>query len=174
MIREEEVFPIGRLTRQRGTAADLEMTFTDDAIDRGDSPYIVLRLDGILVPFFWEEYRFKNDRQIILRLEDVTTAEQALRLVGAEVLYPLSALPEDDSPTNVTGLTGYAVEDVKAGKLGRISAIDDRSQNILLYVEDPQGKELILPFHEDLVEHIDTKNRIIALHLPEGLLDIQQ
>ncbi|MBR1593577.1 MAG: 16S rRNA processing protein RimM [Alloprevotella sp.] len=174
MIREEEVFPIGRITRQRGTGAELEMTFTDDALDRGSSEYIVLRMDGILVPFFWEEYKFKNDRQLILRLEDVTTSAEAQRLVGAEVYYPLSELPEDDAPTTVSGLTGYAVEDAAAGALGRIRHVDDRSQNILLYVETKDGQELILPYHEDLVVDFDSKKKLLTLQLPEGLLDTQQ
>lgn len=172
MIREEEVFPIGRLTRVRGTAADLEMTYTDDAIDRGTSEYIVLRLDGILVPFFWEEYRFKNDRQIILRLEDVETPEQARRLVGAEVLYPYCEIPEDDMQMSFGMLQGFMVEDAATGPVGRITAIDDRSENILLFVETPDGRELLLPYHEDLVADFRHEEKTITLRLPEGLLDL--
>ena len=172
MIREEEVFPIGRLTRVRGTAADLEMTYTDDALDRGTSEYVVLRLDGILVPFFWEEYRFKNDRQIILRLEDVETPEQARRLVGAEVLYPYSEIDEDDKQMSFGMLQGFTVEDVATGPVGRITSIDDRSENIILYVETPDGREVLLPFHEDLVADFRIEEKTITLRLPEGLMNL--
>ena len=52
MIREEEIINIGRITKSRGIRGEVEMRFTDDVFDRGDSEYFVLHIDGIPVPFF--------------------------------------------------------------------------------------------------------------------------
>ena len=61
MIRLEEVFKIGYIAKHRGLRGEVELSFTDDCFDTGTAEYLVLDMDGILVPFFWEEYRFKND-----------------------------------------------------------------------------------------------------------------
>ncbi len=34
------------------------------------------------------------------------------------------------------------------------------------------GKEALIPIHEDSLEKVDAKNRRVYVNLPEGLLDI--
>ena len=55
MIREDEVYKIGMLTKTHGVSGELNMAFTDDVFDRVEAEYVVCRMDGILVPFFMEE-----------------------------------------------------------------------------------------------------------------------
>ena len=82
MIRADEVFYIGKISKYRGVAGEVELSFTDDAFDRGHAEYLVLDIDGILVPFFWESYRFKNDQVAIFKFEDIDSEEAAKRIVG--------------------------------------------------------------------------------------------
>ena len=96
MIRNDEVFKIGFISKNRGLRGEVELSFTDDCFDRGTSDYLVLDMDGILVPFFWEEYRFKNNDTAIIKFEDVDDDEQSRRLVGHSVYYPKNHLPEPD------------------------------------------------------------------------------
>ena len=67
-----------------------EITFaiTDDVFDRVDAEYLVLDIDGILVPFYLEEYRFKNDENVLVKFEDIDTQEQARNYTGREVFFP--------------------------------------------------------------------------------------
>ena len=51
------------------------MMFSDDVFDRVDAEYVVLMLDGILVPFFFEEYRFRTDETAIVKFCDIDTQE---------------------------------------------------------------------------------------------------
>ena len=44
--------------------------------------YLVLDIDGILVPFYLEEYRFKNDENVLVKFEDIDTQEQARNYTG--------------------------------------------------------------------------------------------
>ena len=71
MICPEDVFYIGRISKFRGIEGEIELLFTDDAFDRGTAEYLIIDMDGILVPFFWEEYRFKNDQTAIIKFEDI-------------------------------------------------------------------------------------------------------
>ena len=61
MIKESDVYKIGSITRTHGVKGEVSLSFTDDVWDRADADYLVLRIDGILVPFFMEEYRFRSD-----------------------------------------------------------------------------------------------------------------
>ena len=59
MIRKEEVYKIGRLGKSHGVKGEVSLQFTDDVFDRVEAEYLILDIDGILVPFFMEEYRFR-------------------------------------------------------------------------------------------------------------------
>ena len=83
MIRPEEVFLIGKLGRPHGVKGEITFMFTDDVFDRADAEYLLLELDGILVPFFMEEYRFKSDETALMKFCDIDTLEQARRLTWA-------------------------------------------------------------------------------------------
>ena len=61
MIKPEEVYRIGRLGKVHGVKGEVSLQFDDDVFDRVDADYLVLEIDGILVPFFIEEYRFRSD-----------------------------------------------------------------------------------------------------------------
>lgn len=176
MIRAEDVFYIGRITKYRGICGEVELLFTDDAFDRGDAEFLVLEIEGILVPFFWEEYRFKNDKTAILKFEDIETETQAASLVGRRVFYPLDLLPKEEEETlhSLTALTGFTVMDEAGNTLGTIDAVDDSSVNVLLYITTPQGDELIIPYHDDFLTDYSLSGRSICLRLPEGLLDINK
>lgn len=76
MIREDEVYKIGMLTKTHGVSGELNMAFTDDVFDRVEAEYVVCRMDGILVPFFMEEYRFRSDTTVLMKFEGVDTEEQ--------------------------------------------------------------------------------------------------
>ena len=51
MIKPEEVYRIGRLGKAHGVKGEVSLQFDDDIFDRVDCDYLVLDVDGILVPF---------------------------------------------------------------------------------------------------------------------------
>lgn len=178
MIRREDVFSIGYIAKHRGLKGEVELFFTDDIFDTGHSPYLILDMDGILVPFFWEEYRFKNADTAIFKFEDIDTEQQARSLVGHAVCYPKAEVPqpEDDNTapmlSSFKALTGYTVSDTEGGHLGKVVGVDDSSANVLLYIEDEHGQETIIPFHPDFLVQFDYPGRSLLLRLPEGLLNL--
>ena len=80
MIRPEEVYKIGRIGKPHGVKGELKMQFSDDIFDRTDAEYLVLDIEGILVPFFIEEYRFQSDSTAIVKFCDVNSQEKASEL----------------------------------------------------------------------------------------------
>ncbi|MDD7079700.1 MAG: ribosome maturation factor RimM [Prevotella sp.] len=179
MIRESEVFKIGYIAKHRGLRGEVELSFTDDCFDTGSAEYLVLDMDGILVPFFWEEYRFKNDDTAIIKFEDVDTDGQARRLVGHSVYYPKAHLADVDSEegsvlSSYKSLTGFAVSNQDGQYIGTIVQVDDSSANVLLTIEENNGEELMLPFHNDFLLNYDLRERTLQLYIPEELLNLNR
>ena len=168
MIKREEVFKIGKLGKAHGVHGELSFMFDDDVFDRVDADYLVLDLDGILVPFFLEEYRFRSDSTALVKFCDVDTQERARELTNTDVYFPTS-LTDEDAPLTLSFLVGFSLIEAATGKsIGRIASIDDSTANILFELED--GK--LIPANDDLITNIDKDKRQIVIDLPEGILDL--
>ena len=169
MIRQEDVYKIGRLGKSHGVKGEVSFLFDDDIFDRVDADYLVLDIDGILVPFFMEEYRFRNDTVCLVKFCDIDTQQRAQELTGCDVYFPRALAEEADEQPSLSSLVGFAITDASNGKtVGNIAAIDDSTQNILFELEDGT----LIPASDELIEEIDTASRTITMHLPLGLLDL--
>ena len=168
MIKQEEVYRIGRLGKTHGVKGEVSFQFDDDIFDRVDSDYLVLDVDGILVPFFIEEYRFRSDSVALVKFEDIDTQQRAAELTGCDVYFPRALADEDDTPT-LAMLVGYDIVDAKSKKtVGRIASVDDTTLNILFELEDDK----LIPASEELITDVDKGQKTLTIDLPQGILDI--
>lgn len=151
--------------KPHGVHGEVQMQFADDVFDRVEADYLVLRLDGILVPFFLEEYRFKSDETALVKFCDIDTQERAAGLTGAEVFFPRRLADEDSDNASLAELIGYHV--IASRDLGAIASIDDSTANILLELADGT----LIPAHPDWMESIDKKGKRVYMNLPEGLIE---
>ena len=169
MIKEEEVYKIGKLGKTHGVKGEISFFFDDDVFDRVNADYLVLMIDGILVPFFMEEYRFRSDTTAIVKFCDIDTQERARELTGCDVWFPRALADSDDDTITWAAIVGFDIIDVNSGKpVGRIASVDDTTLNILFCLEDGR----LIPASEDLITGIDKENRTITINIPEGLLDL--
>lgn len=169
MIRKEEVYRIGKLGKAHGVKGEISFLFDDDVFDRADADYLILDMDGILVPFFIEEYRFKTDDNALMKFEGIDSQERARELTGCDVFFPREMAEDDDMQMSWAAIVGFELIDATSGKTaGRIASVDDTTINILFELED--GK--LIPASEELITHIDTKKQQLFIKLPEGILDL--
>lgn len=174
MILPADVIKIGKIRGPHGIRGEMEMMITDDVFDQVDTDYVFLKIDGLLVPFFLEEYRFKNDEVVYIHFEDVKSEDDAQRFCGSDVYFPLSLVPKKRAKQPLTWkyLTGFCVVDETVGRIGVVESVDDSSANILLMVQSNDGRDVLVPIHPDLITACDEKKRILTLHLPDGLLNL--
>ncbi|OUO15914.1 ribosome maturation factor RimM [Bacteroides sp. An322] len=170
MIRKEEVFKIGVINKPHGVKGEVSFTFTDDIFDRVDCDYLILLMDGILVPFFMEEYRFRSDNVALVKFEDIDTAEQARKFTNVEVYFPKKFMDEQEDVTSWNFFIGFRVEDVHHGYLGEITDVDDTTMNVLFSIEK-DGEELLLPAHEEFIIDLDRKKKVMKVDVPDGLIE---
>lgn len=168
MIRKEEVFKIGRIGRTHGVKGEVQLQFADDVFDRTGADYLVLLVDGILVPFFMEEYRFRSDSVALVKFCDIDTQQQAAGLTGCDVYFP-RALADGDDEYTWASLVGYTLADAHTRRpVGRIAHVDDSTANILFELENGT----LVPAAEALIQHVDHDRQTITVNLPQGILEL--
>lgn len=172
MIQEDSVYKIGTLTRVHALRGEVSLSFTDDVWDRADASFLILRIDGILVPFQLEEYRFRSDSVALIKFLHIDDADAAQELVGSDVYFPFDLTPEED-PEEYTWkhFTGFTVSDEVLGDLGTVVEVEDSTANVLFCVEGRYG-DLMLPAVEEFILDIDHSGRHVSMRLPEGLVDL--
>jgi 16S rRNA processing protein RimM len=169
MIRQEEVYKIGRLGKAHGVKGEVSFQFDDDVFDRTDADYLILDIDGILVPFFMEEYRFRSDALALVKFCDVDTQERASELTGSNVYFPRALAEDEEGMPSLASLIGFDLVKAKDGiRVGTIATIDDSTANLLFELEDGR----LIPASDDLITDINIKERTIKMEIPEGLLEI--
>lgn len=174
MIRREDVYKIGIFNKPHGIHGELSFTFTDDVFDRVECDYLICLLDGIFVPFFMEEYRFRSDSTALVKLEGVDTAERARMFTNIEVYFPAQHA-QDAGPGELSWdfFVGFRVEDVRHVELGEVVEVDTSTVNTLFVIEKV-GEELLLPAQEEFIVNIDRMHRVITVNVPEGLLSLDE
>ena len=169
MIKAEDVYKIGRIGKAHGIKGEVSLQFDDDIFDRVDADYLVLDVDGILVPFYMEEYRFRNDSVCLVKFCDIDTQQRASELTGCEVYFPRSLAEEADEMPSLASLVDFEIVDASDGKtVGNIVAIDDQTANILFELEDGT----LIPANDDLITDIDWAGKRITMNIPKGLLEL--
>jgi len=172
MIKDSEVFKIGKLIKPHGIKGEISFAFDNDVFDRVDCPYLICRINGILVPFFIKEYRFKGSETALITFEDIDSEQKAQRMSGLEVFFPrkyYEVETDDEIEYSWNFFIGFSVMDKVSGKLGTIEAVDEKTLNTLFLIKNNE-EELIIPATEAFIEKIDAKKKILHLNLPEGLI----
>jgi len=172
MINHSDVFQIGKINKPHGLAGEVSFSFTTDVFDTEEAPYVVMEMDGILVPFFIEEYRFRSDSTALLKLEGIDSESKAKQFTGLTVYLPVSYL-ENVEPTGIDMeyFIGFTMEDVAKSFEAEITDVDQTTDN-LLFVARSGDNEWLIPASDDFIRHIDHDKKIIEVELPEGLLDL--
>jgi len=164
-----ELVKIGKLTRLHGIKGALVLI-----LDSGPGPdtrkakSFLVNINGVPTPFFVSEIK-QSGTNLILSFDSVTDTEAAKKLVGKEVLLDSRFLKKEKK--TVADLSGYRLVDAHQGDLGLIREIVELPGQRLFALEI-NGKEVLLPINDELVERTDAKSKTIFYRAPEGLIDI--
>ena len=99
MILQSELYPIGRVQKTHGIKGELSIILTSE-FDTLDFNYFVFEMDGILVPFFIQEWRFRTAETALVKFERVNDDLAGKEFVGKTIYIPkdfMSAIPPNGS-----------------------------------------------------------------------------
>ncbi len=159
---------IAQVLKSNGTDGQLLLSFLDIApedIDLQEPVYIVF--DGLPVPFYFESFTPRGNNRALVHLTGVRSLRDADELAGSPVYADYFVQEEDED------FTGWQVFGEDGVRVGEVSAYEDIPGNLCIWVRRPDGTEVLLPLHEDLVRSVDEKTGTLTLSIPDGILNLQ-
>lgn len=113
-----------------------------------------------------------NKDILLLGFEEVSNRNRAEELRGAKLFVETEELEENDEEGwyehELVGLEAR----VGSQAVGRIKALNTMPAQDLLVIEDADGKEILIPFVEEIVPEVNVAEGYILLTPPTGLFEL--
>ena len=154
---------IAQVLKSNGTDGELLISFFDVAPEDIDlQEPVFIYFDGLPVPFYFESFNRRGTQKALVCLTGVRSLKDADELAGQAVYADYFEEEADED------LTGWTVKNPEGETVGTVTDYEDIPGNTCLWVKRPDGTEVLLPFHEDLV--VSLADGILTLTIPNGLL----
>jgi 16S rRNA processing protein RimM len=172
-MRKEECFYLGKIVRKYSFKGEVLIKLdTDEPELYKELESVFVDFNNNLIPFFIQQSGLHKSTLLRVRFDDVDTEEKADEIIGLEVYLPLSFLPElDDDQFYYHEIIGFTAEDVRFGKIGTLTGVNDSAAQALFEI-DRDGKQILIPVNDDFIKKVDKKNKVLLLDTPEGLIDL--
>ncbi|WP_224485005.1 ribosome maturation factor RimM [Robertkochia aurantiaca] len=172
-MKKEDCFYLGTIVKKYSFKGELLIKLDTDEPELYENlESVFIALGNNLVPFFIESSSLHKSTLLRVRFEDVNDEADADALLKSEVYLPLEFLPElSGTQFYFHEVIGFILKDKEFGEVGVITGINDRSAQALFEV-DRDGKELLIPLHDEFIIGVDRDHKRIIVDLPEGLIDI--
>jgi 16S rRNA processing protein RimM len=165
-------FNIGKLVATFGVKGELILKHSlgkKTSLNGLETIFIEEKKDELL-PYFPEATRIKTETEIYLKLEGIDAKEPAQRLVQKQIWLTADDFHKFAARSAPISLLGYHVLH-QGDDLGEILEVIEQPHQLLCRIE-LNGKEVLLPVHDETLQKIDKNKKQVILDLPEGLLDI--
>ncbi len=162
---------IGKVGKTHGTNGGLRLRVDDPYTDSVlEAEVLFVQVGGQPAPYFVEDWI--SEAPPIVKLEEVDQKESAQQLSGQELyLRDEDLLPEVAEEEDYRVLIGYRIYDQEEGAVGKIEDIMELPEQVLAVV-NYEGREILIPVHQDFVLDIDQKAKAMHMNLPNGLLGL--
>ena len=172
-MQKEECFYLGKIVSKYSFKGEvLAKLDTDEPGIYENMESVFVSLGNNLVPFFIEKCSLHKSNLLRIDFEEVKSEYEADRLMGSELYLPLTFLPK------LTGdkfyfheVIGFTVKDSVHGDIGIIKSINDTTSQALFEVVK-NGKELLIPINDEIINKVDRENKTIFVSTPEGLVEL--
>ena len=123
-----------------------------------------------LLPYFIQSVKIKNAEEVFLKIEGIDTKEAARTIVQKQVWLPEEDFQKYAGKSAPISLLGFHIVDGD-NDLGEILEVIEQPHQLLCRIS-LDGKEALIPVHQETLQKIDKKTKKVMVNLPEGLLDI--
>ena len=171
-MTKNDCFFFGKVTKTHGLKG--EMTIKLDVAnpaDFKDLRYLLIEERGNLIPYFIENQKITGDKMFV-QLQDVKKMEQAIVFLGKAVYLPNELMPQlEEDEFYYNEIIGFKLIDETIGEIGEISdVLEYPTQAVIQVMKD--GKEILIPIHDDIIQKVDKKAKTLTVKAPEGLIDM--
>ncbi len=172
MISGEDILLVGSTQKPYGIKGEIVIRFRKAENADIDTECYLLKIEGIPVPFFVEEFTYSTDVIARVKFEDVDDEKAAARYVNIDIYLPrelVKSQPEQGM-TDWDYFRGFTVTDQHGKRLGVIEEVDSSTMNVLFIVKNDE-REYLIPATEDFIEAIDEEGNLMEMFLPDGLIE---
>ena len=167
-----QYFKIGKLAASHGLKGDLVLQHSlgkKTSLKGLEILFLEQDKDNFM-PYFISGTTIKSDTEIFIKLEGIDNKEVARKLTPKEVWLTEEDFKKFAAKSSPIAMLGFSL--INNGEnLGEILEVIEQPHQILCSIL-LDGKEALIPIHQDSLEKIDQKNRQVFVTLPDGLLDI--
>ena len=172
-MRKEDCFFLGKIVSKHSYRGEVLIKLdTDEPQIYENMESVFVALGNNLVPFFIEKSRLHKSSLLRVQFEGVNNEEEADRILGAKLFLPLDRLPElSGDKFYYHEVIGYTLQDEKHGFIGTITGVNDSTAQALFEAEK-EGKQLLIPISDEIIQKVDREKAAIYVRTPEGLIDL--
>lgn len=171
-MTKDTCFYVGKIVKTHGLKGEVTLRIDNEQFDKIEElNYFLLDINDKLIPYFVENITFHSNKSFVL-FQDLKTLEAANQLVGKSVYLPLDLLPEKDGNDFYSHeVVDFLVIDEEKGELGKVQEIIEYPTQSLIQVLI-NGKEVLIPIHDDIIQDVNREEKKIYIKAPNGLIDM--
>ena len=172
-MRKEDCFFLGKIVSKHSYRGEVLIKLdTDEPQIYENMESVFVALGNSLVPFFIEKSRLHKSSLLRIQFEEVKSEEDADKIMGSELYLPLEMLPElSGNKFYYHEIIGFSLQDETHGFIGTITGVNDNTSQALFEAEK-DGRDLLIPISDDIIQKVDREDRVIHVRTPEGLIDL--
>ncbi|MBC7524513.1 MAG: 16S rRNA processing protein RimM [Flavobacterium sp.] len=172
-MQKEDCFYLGKIAKKFSFKGEV-LIYLDT-----DEPELYQAMESVfvefnknLIPFFIENSSLHKSDFLRVQFEDVSSEEEAEKLIGASIYLPLTMLPKlEGNKFYFHEVIGFEIEDVQLGVFGKIVSVNDTVAQPLFEVLNGEV-EMLIPMVDHFLVKIDRENKKVIMNLPEGLVNM--
>lgn len=123
-----------------------------------------------MLPWFIQTTKIKGAEDLYIKLEGIDSKEAAKKVLSKEVWLSEADFDQYAGKSAPISLVGFHLYQ-DGQDLGEILEVIEQPHQVLCMI-DLNGKEALIPIHEDTLVKLDKKNKKVHVVLPDGLLDV--
>jgi len=174
-IQKSTCQKVGYFQKPHGVKGEIVLVFEPQYdLSLEEEPTLFPEIDGLLVPYFLrpDGIRFRSGEAAFVQLDWVDSEEDARKLCGSSVFLKEEDLIFPEEELSLHYLVGFILHDPQIGKIGIIEKVEDFGGNLLFQLQF-KGKEVLIPFNEDLLLDLNEDEKRIEMNCPEGIFDLE-
>lgn len=171
-MTKDTCFYVGKIVKTHGLKGEVTLRIDNEQFDEIEElNYFLLDINDKLIPYFVENIIFHSNKSFVL-FQDLKTLEAANQLVGISAYLPLDLLPEKDGNDFYSHeVVDFLVIDEEKGELGKVQEIIEYPTQSLIQILI-NGKEVLIPIHDDIIQDVNREEKKIYIKAPNGLIDM--
>ena len=172
-MKKEDCFYLGKIVKKYSFKGEIIAKLDTDQPDIYENlDALFIDVSNRLIPYFVEKSQLHKSNLLRLKLEDVSSESDADALLKKDLYLPLALLPKLEGNTfYFHEIIGFQVIDENFGPVGHITGVNDSTTQALFEI-DHNGKEVLVPINDDIINSLDRTVKTVLVKTPPGLIDL--